>query len=430
MKRTVIRNETYGLLVFNPNEASYYRVYDEEIKQIILNCIIKNDFTDLKAKNIEIYEKLNINSPIYIDNLELGKNAFIPLEAYFDYTSKCNGSCPYCYNKKFLGNVTMAPEMVRKILSDFAELGIMRIHLAGGEPTINYDDLKNYIDTCNKKNLILSMATNGSLLNDEICDLLMSNDLLSVSISIDSAIKEKNDATRGKDSYIKIMTGLKKLLEYKAKNNSKTEICFKPVYYPNITKEEIEAFICLSKELGIQKLKFANPERCLEHKAGYYGKIKEQYYKNARMIQEFIEKNDCNLQITNISNPILYNFIIGIEENKGCIGAQELLTINPDGRITPCLMNHYLLGNIYEYKSVKDFLENSNRLKEYIAMIENNDCNCTIQESCRGGCQVRKIVEYGKIYSHDPLCPKEELTRTKTKIKKEIIRKVNVYHSL
>ena len=103
--------------------------------------------------------------------------------------------------------------MVRKILSDFAELGIMRIHLAGGEPTINYDGLKNYIDTCNKKNLILSMATNGSLLNDEICDLLMSNDLLSVSISIDSAIKEKNDATRGKDSYIKIMMGLKKLLK-------------------------------------------------------------------------------------------------------------------------------------------------------------------------------------------------------------------------
>ena len=136
------------------------------------------------------------------------------------------------------------------------------------------------------------------------------------------------------------------------------------------------------------------------------------------------------MQITNISNPILYNFIIGIEENKGCIGAQELLTINPDGRITPCLMNHHLLGNIYEYKSVKEFLANSNRLKEYIAMIENNDCNCTIQESCRGGCQVRKIVEYGKIYSHDPLCPKEELTRTKTKIKKEIIRKVNVYHSL
>ncbi len=430
MKRTVIRNETYGLLVFNPYEASYYRVYDEEIKQIILSCIEKNDFTDLERKNKEIYIKLNINNPIYINNLDLGKNVFIPLEAYFDYTSKCNRSCSYCYNKKFLGNITMEPEMVRKIISDFAELGIMRIHLAGGEPTINYEALKNYIDVCNRENLILSMATNGSLLDDKICDLLMSNDLLSVSISIDSAIKEKNDITRGNDSYIKIMKGLKKLLEYKEKNKSKTEVCFKPVYYPNITKEEIEALICLSKDLGIQKLKFANPERCLEHQVGYYGKIKEQYYYTARMIQEIIDKNDCNLQITNITNPVLHDFIIGIEENKGCIGAQELITINPDGRITPCLMNHYLLGNIYDYKSVKDFLINSEKLKEYIKKVGSNECDCDIQESCRGGCQVRKIVEYGKIYSHDPLCPKDKVTKLKIKVKKEIVRKVNVYHSL
>ena len=320
--------------------------------------------------------------------------------------------------------------MVRKIISDFAELGIMRIHLAGGEPTINYEALKNYIDVCNRENLILSMATNGSLLDDKICDLLMSNDLLSVSISIDSAIKEKNDITRGNDSYIKIMKGLKKLLEYKEKNKSKTEVCFKPVYYPNITKEEIEALICLSKDLGIQKLKFANPERCLEHQVGYYGKIKEQYYYTARMIQEIIDKNDCNLQITNITNPVLHDFIIGIEENKGCIGAQELITINPDGRITPCLMNHYLLGNIYDYKSVKDFLINSEKLKEYIKKVGSNECDCDIQESCRGGCQVRKIVEYGKIYSHDPLCPKDKVTKLKIKVKKEIVRKVNVYHSL
>lgn len=30
---------------------------------------------------------------------------------------------------------------------------------------------------------------------------------------------------------------------------------------------------------------------------------------------------------------------------RGCIGGQELLTINPDGRITPCLMNDTELGD-------------------------------------------------------------------------------------
>lgn len=191
MKRTVIRNETYGLLVFVPDKASYYRVYDENIKKIILNCIKKNNYDDLKKENIEVYKTLKINNPIYINNIELGKKVFIPLEAYFDYTSRCNRSCQYCYNKKYLGNTTMPPHIVRKIISDFAELGIMRIHLAGGEPTIDYLGLKNYIEECNKKNMVLSIATNGSLLDDKICDLLTGSDLLSVSISIDSALMEK-----------------------------------------------------------------------------------------------------------------------------------------------------------------------------------------------------------------------------------------------
>lgn len=429
MKRTVIRNETYGLLVFVPDKASYYRVYDENIKKIILNCIKKNNYDDLKKENIEVYKTLKINNPIYINNIELGKKVFIPLEAYFDYTSRCNRSCQYCYNKKYLGNTTMPPHIVRKIISDFAELGIMRIHLAGGEPTIDYLGLKNYIEECNKKNVVLSIATNGSLLDDKICDLLTSSDLLSVSISIDSALMEKNDITRGKNAYVKAIEGVKKLLKYREKNNSNVEICFKPVYYPSITKDEVNELITLSNNLGIQKLKFANPERCMDHDKGYYGRIKNSYYETAKMISECIENNMSNLQITNISNPFLYDTIIGIEENNGCIGAQELITINPDGRITPCLMNHYLLGNIYDYKSLKDFLEHSQQLKKYIDLISNYKCHCHLKESCRGGCQVRKIVEYGRIEKFDPLCPRKEVPNNMN-YKKGILRKVNVYHSL
>lgn len=429
MKRTVIRNEEYGLLVFNPDYACYYRIYDEDIKNIILEGIKKNNFDKLMEKNKKIYEELNIKNPIFIDNSEISKNTFVPLEAYFDYTSKCNRSCSYCYNKKFLGDITMEKEMVRKIISDFAELGIMRIHLAGGEPTIDYNGLKNYIESCNKNNVVLSMATNGVLLDDKICDLLTSNALLSVSISIDSAFKEQNDITRGEGSYLKIMEGLSKLIEYKKKNGSNIEICFKPVYYPDISIEEIKSLINISKKLGIQKLKFANPERCLEHGIGYYGKIKDLYYQTAKIIDECIKENDSDLQITNITNPVLNNCIIGIEENNGCIGGQELITINPDGRITPCLMNHYLLGNIYDYKSIREFLENSEKLKKYKEIISDYSCNCYFEPSCRGGCQVRKIVEYGKIINRDPLCPRDYLTSKDTK-RKELIRKVNVFHSL
>ena len=427
MKNTVVRKENYGLLVFVPSKASYYRIYDEKMADCIIEGTLTRNFDKFKKSFAKEYDLLCINEPIFIDNSKIESNVFVPLEAYFDYTSICNRACEYCYNKSYLNNVTMKPEMVRKVINDFADLGIMRVHLAGGEPTIDYEGLKNYIEECKKRNIVLSMATNGSLLSDDICELLTTNDLLSVSISIDSANEEKNDLLRGKESYQLIKEGLERLIKHKTKNNSAVELCFKPVYYPNITEDEIMSLINLSKEVGIQKLKFANPERCLEHEKGYYGKIKEAYYKTALLISKCAKQAD-GIQITNITNPFVHNFIIGIEENKGCIGAQELITINPDGRITPCLMNHYILGNIYDYKNLKQFLEESIRLKDYRKIIKNYDCNCIQHESCRGGCQVRKIVEYGSIESIDPLCPKELLKGKETE--KKLMRKVNVYHSL
>lgn len=86
------------------------------------------------------------------------------------------------------------------------------------------------------------------------------------------------------------------------------------MYYPSITKDEVNELITLSNNLGIQKLKFANPERCMDHDKGYYGRIKNSYYETAKMISECIENNMSNLQITNISNP--FCMILSLESRK------------------------------------------------------------------------------------------------------------------
>ena len=432
MNEVVIRKENYGFLIFVPDEQSYYRVYDEQLKEILLNSMESNSLVEFAYLYPELYIKFNLDKYNFrfVDNSTLGYSTFVPLEVYFDYTAKCNANCTYCYNKKYLGDITMPIDEVRKIFDDMYDLGIMRVHLAGGEPTIDYEGLKNYIEYARSKSMIISMATNGSYLTEEVCELLTTNDLFSVSISLDSIDEEINDQLRGKGSYKRAIKGFYNLYKSKLKNNSPLKICFKPVYYPDITIDLVESIINFSQDNNIDILKFANPERCEEHPLGYYGNIKTDYYDNIKQIQNIINNNQSNMKITNVSNPILYDFIIGIEENKGCIGAQELLTINPDGRITPCLMNHTLLGNIYDFKSIKDFLVNSKELLEYRRKISSYNCDdCSISLACRGGCQVRKKVEYGEIKGIDPLCPKE-LVKKKINNNTHDVRKINVYHSL
>ena len=73
--------------------------------------------------------------------------------------------------------------------------------------------------------------------------------------------------------------------------------------------------------------------------------------------------------------------------------------------------------------------------KKYKEEISDYDCgNCEYHSQCRGGCQVRKKVEYGKITSIDPLCPIKNNQETKNikeeKKKYKYFKKINVYHSL
>lgn len=433
MFEITIRKENYGMLVHNPLIPSYYRIYDEDLQNMIYDGIKKDNFRGILEKYPDEYEILMLDSlpNRFVDNTKQKQKAFIPLEIYFDYTSKCNRKCDYCYNKKYLSRVTMEPEMVRKVFDQLYELGIMRVHLAGGEPTIDFEGIKNYIEYGRKKGMVISMATNGSFLTSEMCKLLMNNDLLSVSISLDSIDRDKNDKLRGKGSYDDVIKGTSRLKMFKDKYKSKTEICYKPVFYPDITENEVDDFIVFANKIGIEKLKFANPERSEFHEIGYYGKLYNDYYKSIKMIQERINKEHGKLIITNVTNPSLYDFVIGIEENKGCIGSQELITINPDGRITPCLMNDTPLGNIYEYADLKEFFQISQELKEYRKKITSYDCSsCNLHNSCRGGCSLRKKNEYGEIKQIDPLCPAKFKITNEIKERKERMRKINVYHSL
>ncbi|MDD7315703.1 MAG: radical SAM protein [Bacilli bacterium] len=426
MKETTIRIERYGVIIYVPQRFCYYNILDEKLADMFKNRRID----DVKTMFSVEYKLLCLdkNEVRYVDNSEIDSNTFVPLEAYFDYTSKCNMHCSYCYNRDNLNDITMPKNMVKKVFDDFYDLGIMRVHLAGGEPTIDYEGLKNYLEYGNSKNMHISIATNGSMLNDDICELLTKSNLISVSISIDSSIEEINDVKRGKQSFKRAYEGIIKLLKYKYKNHSNIEICIKPVFSFELTRKDIYDMLSLSEKLKIDKLKFSNPERCEYHSIGYYGKNKSLYYENIRLLNDVIKEYAGSIKITTITNPASFDFDIGIAGNKGCIGGQELITINPNGSITPCLMNHYNLGSVYDYANLKEFLETSEKLLAYKKMIYNEACDsCKSYSGCRGGCQVRKKVEYGEIKGKDPLCINFE---EKTQNSKKVLKRVNIYHSL
>lgn len=427
-----VRYENVGLLIYSSKKKNYYFSNDIEV---INECkkVFKNFSNYEKTEVAKELEELGLNEGVReIDCTGCENQLSAPLEYYFDFTSKCNLKCLHCYNKDNISSTTMPNNEIKKIIKDMYDSGIMRIHLAGGEPTCELDGLNTYMSTAKKYGIVSSMSTNGVNLSDKVLDVMLKNDLFSITISLEGATEEDNAKIRGIGNFEKAIITIKKLVMLKKKLNKKTIICVKMSYYTNISKNKLEEMVLLGIRLGVDVVKFANPERCIFHEKGFYGKVYNDYYKVMNYVRELKEKYADSIYISEVSNPMNNCGTIGLPNMKGCIGGQELIAINPDGRISPCLMNQINLGNIYDYKSIKDFFATSENLKKYLELISNYDCeNCNIHSSCRGGCQVRKYVEYGSICGIDPMCPvkqEKELMINEDESKK--LRKVKVLHSL
>lgn len=427
-----IRYENAGILIYSSKKKNYYFSNDlkviNECKKIFSN-LSNYEETEVSKELIE----LGLNEGIReIDMGDVDKQLSVPLEYYFDFTSKCNLKCLHCYNKDNISSITMPNNEIKRIIKDMYNCGIMRIHLAGGEPTCEIDGLNTYMSTAKEYGIVSSMSSNGVSLSDEVLDVMLNNDLFSITVSLEGANEKDNSKIRGIGNFEKSIMTIRKLVKLKKELNKKTIICIKMSYYTDISKEKLEEMVLLGIRLGVDVVKFANPERCIFHEKGFYGKVYDDYYKVINYVRELKEKYAGSIYISEVANPINNCGTIGIPNMKGCIGAQELIAINPNGRISPCLMNQINLGNIYDYESIKDFFANNKNLKTYLETITNYDCkDCNIHSSCRGGCQVRKYVEYGSIRDTDPMCPikkEKDLTISETENKK--LRKVKVLHSL
>lgn len=430
MEDAIIRYEANDIIIWSKKKKAYFcsKVTEDNIE---IDKVLKGNIT-----SGIIYDELKEIGAIS-DNKKIIKSdsenrLMSPLEYYFDFTNVCNLKCSHCYNRENMNTKTMTPEQIEKIIVDMYNSGVMRLHLAGGEPTLFPKELDTYLATAKRYGIITSMASNGVSITDKICEILDRNDLMSITISIESANEEENSKIRGKGSLKKSIEGIKKLSEYRRKHNSKYAIGIKVSYDVDIDDKEFEDLIRLSKELKIDILKFANPERCIFHEQGYYSKKAQKYYKNMEAVRKLREKYKDEIFITQITSPVNNCADIGLPNMEGCIGAQELIAINCKGEVTPCLMNDTYLGNIFEVDSIRD-LYKSEAMDDYYKKISNYDCKtCQYHKECRGGCQVRKIVEYGKIEKNDPICPVKNNIKVNIKDTKDDSRlmKIMVLHSL
>ena len=295
----------------------------------------------------------------------------------------CNFRCKICdFWKEPASNLPRLSIPQIKIISD--KLRLLRpqiICLGGGEPLLHNKIID--ITKILSKNNFLMMISNGWIMTPEIARALWEAGMNQILISLDYGDPKKHDQMRGRDgAFQKAVNALKLLHEHRIHPYQRVQI-ISTILDDNV--EDIEALICLSKELGITLI--------VSLYCKCRGNIK--YQPIARdLTTPLLELKKKYRNFVSMRG-YLARFSEAIKDEIGirpCYAGKNLFNINCNGDVSLCIDHlENPVGNILD----DDIFEIEKKLKE--RYINNNCGDCWT--SCRG--QVETLM-YGdhKLYNH------------------------------
>ncbi len=144
------------------------------------------------------------------------KEQGIPLSGTFELTSRCNFNCKMCYIHTEQCNQKaeeLPAEWWIQAGKEAAEQGMLFLLLTGGEPLARPDFPYIYTEL-KKLGLLISINTNGSLLEGEIAELFRKDPPTRLNISLYGASDDSYETFTGQRAFSRVLENIKRMDSY------------------------------------------------------------------------------------------------------------------------------------------------------------------------------------------------------------------------
>ncbi|WP_299804973.1 radical SAM protein [uncultured Shewanella sp.] len=125
--------------------------------------------------------------------------------ASIELTEVCNLSCAHCYIPKEKSELSL--ESAKAVIDKLYQLGVLYLTFTGGE-IFSYSPFREVYLYAKSKGFIISLMTNGTLINNRIKKLLKAYKPYNVSITVYGLTPQDYIHFTGKDSYKELIDGL------------------------------------------------------------------------------------------------------------------------------------------------------------------------------------------------------------------------------
>lgn len=336
-------------------------------------------------------------------------------------TSKCNLRCKYCAfftSTNDVGQDLPTEEWLR-FFNELGQAAVMEVSFMGGEPFLR-EDLKELINGVIRNRMRFQIASNGTLISEEIAEFLVSvnNRCNGIQISIDGSTSEVHNLYRGKSNFFKIIESIKILKKYNVP-------IFARVTINKSNVKELEAIAdFLLEDIGLKDVSTNTvvPIGLGQRNANLFELSVDELSFAMKTFSELNKKYPKRIQALSGPKFHLENWSRMIKDKKSrknptfkqggylgnCANVQKSLVIRSDGVIVPCgLLAHIELGKINE-DNIRKVWQSHLKLQELrkrntIPLSKFKYCHgCEYMSFCKGGsCPALSLERTG--YENHPV---------------------------
>ena len=319
-----------------------------------------------------------------------------------ELTHRCPLQCPYCSNPLELerANVELSAEEWGEAFRQAAAMGVLQLHLSGGEPTARRD-LDQILGHAVAAGLYTNLVTAAVLLTREHLERLAGIGLDHIQVSVQDVVADNADRISGYKGGV----AKKRDVARWARELGLGLTINAPMHRHNL--DHLPEIIEFAVEVGAQRLEVAHIQ--------YYAWAEKNRAALIPTREKFVESiaivEEAKARLAGVLN---FDFVVHdhyAKLPKACMGGwgRSIVVVTPSGRVLPCHAAQTLPGLVFDNlreRALADIWRRGSAFEAFrgTGWMKEPCRSCDRREIDYGGCRCQAFAVAGDAAATDPAC--------------------------
>lgn len=410
---TIIRAEASGALLFNRRIAETIELSPKGLNTLLKiltrssfgkHVLFKNYLTQkgfiLRGYNSDDIKTLQ--NTVYLSSSMNSNFLSAPEALHLVITEDCNQVCQGC----FFSNIKpqkqskhMALDTFKEIVELASEHKVFQIALGGGEP-FTHPHFFQMVHQIHSNKMVPNVTTNGLLLDEESIEKLISSGLGQLQLSLNGISADFHGLSR--PHFTKVIKAIELCKRFPIRWGINVMVSKENLHHLNDMLKQINEWKPYSVNLIRAKPSAQYPNWLIHNQTS-----KKDHLYLKKLFKYWHKKANYKLTVDASFSFLLQDKRFNLEKNgiKGCTAGVKMLSIFPDGKVSPC--SHVPFKEENSFIQVWNQSKMINSFRDLDSNLEGQCKTCIHKPHCKG-CRAIVLFNQESFNQSELSCPSHQ----------------------